>query len=468
MKTTVTVILALVALSGTGCGGAATPTPASPADASPEAPPATPPPATGDGLPDAFVEARAQGASEEEAYRIATRRLAEAVYGDAAWARYLPGTIHDRDHDPIRVDRTEGGVAVRVGLSRQRVEGMLAVLETPPATAPPSDVPLNRDLFELLRTARAELACARTEVLFDTPCAGGGDDLRTTADRVADLATRILLEPVYPDGVPIGDEGMPLRPPAVRARYALEGDERSPAPDLPLSAASTDDREDENDGGSPSESPDAPRGAQQAVTDAQGLARFPLSGDRRWRGPLRVTVDANALLGPLASHWPGEIGVLLRGREIGPERWVAVVRERVQGSPAAEPVVKPTLLRALQAQGLGPPLAGEDIEGALDATASVETLRGQLPTIVDQTRGRLDVVLVVEADSEFARRAGAQRVWYEARGGVTALSVWTGRELAAVDGAVTVQGLGEIRADRAARTQLALALAAELVAAYRE
>jgi hypothetical protein len=70
--------------------------------------------------------------------------------------------------------------------------------------------------------------------------------------------------------------------------------------------------------------------------------------------------------------------------------------------------------------------------------------------------------LVMDVDSEFASRMGAQRVWFEARGRATAFSAWTGRALGRVEAAVTESGVGEARADRAAREELGRVLVQRL------
>jgi hypothetical protein len=462
----------LLVLVLSACAGAQTPPPAAPS-AGPTTP-AAPPPSVDDGtgtesteLAGALVEARGTGRGEAEAYAAATERLAEAVYGDPRWAALLPGTIHDRAHDPYGVlPREGGGVEVRVGLSEDRVAGMLAILEQPPASLPTEGDPLTRELSELLVAARQELACLRRQALLDTACLPGEDVGPPAAARVAELATRLVLTSDYPDGVPLNDRGIPLRPAQVNAQFVLpEEDRRVPAPELPLRIAPAADGQ--TDGSADDPAAQAPGTLRTAVTSPEGRARVGPPPDRRWPGPLQVTVDADTLLGPLAAYWPGPVGLVLRGRPVGMARWTAVITERVQGSPASEAVVGPVVVRGLQARGRPAPVPPQTVE-PLATVATVAELRERLDALVTSTEGRLDVVLVAEVDSEFARRAGAQRVWYEARGSLTAVHAWTGEALAEVDAAVTAQGLGEIRADRAARTQLAIALLTDLVAALPE
>ena len=99
------------------------------------------------------------------------------------------------------------------------------------------------------------------------------------------------------------------------------------------------------------------------------------------------------------------------------------------------------------------------------ASASPEALAGNLPELADAWQGQVDVLIVADIDSDYASRAGTHRRWYEASGRVKTFDVWTGKELSTYEDTVTASGIGESRADRAARIRLADALAARLLAA---
>jgi hypothetical protein len=101
------------------------------------------------------------------------------------------------------------------------------------------------------------------------------------------------------------------------------------------------------------------------------------------------------------------------------------------------------------------------VADGLDAL-STRDLSARLPQLANEMGGRLDMLVMVEAESEFASRMGTHRVWFEARGKVVALDVWTGKVLAEMEGLVTESGVGESRAELSAQEMLGKDLAAKL------
>jgi hypothetical protein len=100
------------------------------------------------------------------------------------------------------------------------------------------------------------------------------------------------------------------------------------------------------------------------------------------------------------------------------------------------------------------------VELVQDTVRAIQTARpGALPGLLgdmaDAWAGRVDRVVVIEVDSEYASRMGSRRVWYEARARGQVYDVWTGKQVAAVSETVTESGVGDDRADRAARARLA-------------
>ena len=84
------------------------------------------------------------------------------------------------------------------------------------------------------------------------------------------------------------------------------------------------------------------------------------------------------------------------------------------------------------------------------------------PKVAERMRGALDTILLLDTESEFASRMGTQRVWYEARGTLRVVDAWTGELVTEVSATVTEAGLGEERAECAARESLGRALAGNL------
>jgi hypothetical protein len=423
-----------------GCGGGAAtgPSPASPGSASGEGRDAATQEAPD--TPGWLLEATATAPSRDEAYLEAQRRLAVAVYDSQAWAAALDMPVHDRTHDPLREEREGDGWRVHVGLTRARVAELLDRAAHQPLSVD-APAPLLRQVERALRLALVERVCRRRGAVLEAPC--GPDDPMVEEGEVdailTEVAASVRLTAGFDGGVPLGADGRPLRPVSVRAVTA----DGAPVAGLPLVATA----------------PDAPK-PRRAVTGADGTARFAGVGDAEWNGPLEVGVDAERLLGALAERWSGK-PARIEGRRVGLARWAALVVERVQGSNAGSAVVERVLERAIRERTKGRRV--QLTEGQRDRIRGATRDPSVLEGLADELAGRLDVVLFVEVDSEFASRMGAQRVWYEARGRAVAFDAWTGQALATVQTSVTESGIGDTRADQAARQALARTLVDQLL-----
>jgi hypothetical protein len=432
-------LVALVAAaSGCGGGAATAPSPASPESVSGEGRDA----ATQE-APDTapwLLEAAATAPSRDEAYHEAQRRLAVAVYDSQTWAAALDMPVHDRTGDPVREERDGDGWRVHVGLTRPRVAELLDRAAHQPLSVD-APAPLFRQVERALRLALVERVCRRRATVLQAPC--GPEDPMVEEGEVdallREVAASVRVTAGFDGGVPLGADGRPLRPVSVRA--VTPGG--APVAGLPLVATA----------------PDAPK-PRRAVTGADGTARFAGVGDAEWNGPLEVNVDAERLLGALVDRWPGQ-SLRIEGRRVGLARWAALVVERVQGSKASSAVVERVLERAIRERVKGRRV--QLTEGQRDRVRGARRDPSVLGALADELAGRLDVVLLVEVDSEFASRMGAQRVWYEARGRAVAFDAWTGQPLATVQTSVTESGIGDTRADQAARQALARTLVDQLL-----
>jgi hypothetical protein len=400
--------------------------------------------APNEGEPSWPVGAAASAPSRDDAYAAAVERLEVALYGEQAWAASLEVAVHDRGRDLLREERGANGWRVQVGLTRERAAEVLAgvAVEPIPIEAP---VAIARDLERAWRLALVELACARRTAILGEPC--GPDDAVVQEGEVASmlsaLGRSLTIEPRFEGGIPLDTQNRPLRPATVVVRQSNMGTNALVA-GLPLVAEGVD---------APSPEP------LRTVTGPDGVAVFAPSPEATWAGTLRVTVDAERLLGPLAARWSGP-HVRLEGRQAGLVRWTALITERVQGAKAPQGFVAGVLEGAMRERGANRrvALSDEQVARLRRGLGNPATLR----TLADELGGRLDVVLVMDVDSEFASRMGAQRVWFEARGRATAFSAWTGRALGRVEAAVTESGVGEARADRAAREELGRVLVQRL------
>lgn len=399
-----------------------------------------------DPLAGAVVEASGTGATADEAYAQAVAMLEREVYGDHAWPRDLGLAVHERDRDLFHQEQAEGGrVRVLVGLERDRLDGLLQELASQPV---PAAVPaaLSESLSAAHGMYMEALACARRDAILGEPCdAAPGPDEVTNALKA--LSAEVRLRPRLADGIPLDAAGRPLRPLDVVAERVTPRGVTTPLPGVPVMIVQPD-------------GVDA-FVAVKASTDQAGVARFELRAGQPWPAGVQVALDTEAFLGPLADMWT-QTPLVPASRPATARRWSVIVTERVQGNQAREPVFAASLERAMRAGG-GEPMVilPGDVTRKI-TTATPSTLPRVLPTLADELQGRLDVLVIAELDSEYASRMGAYRVWYEARGRVQVFDVWTGKRLAELQDTVTATGVGDERADQAAREELAKKLAAEL------
>lgn len=423
-----------------GCGGAA------PDRTTPPVEPPTPPPTAqtsasdGGEVPTAFVEARGSGETEEQAQSAALELLREGVLGaDLA----VSVQIHDPARDPRQVDRTGGAVTVWLGLSEERVREVLAAVEAIPAPslAPPFATPV----ATLHGAALQGAVCERRRALFQEECEP--PDTTSLAGQVRELATQVRLRAAHEGGVPVDEAGRPMRDGAVVVEHVQPDGSARPLPGIAVVARV------ERDG--------PPIG--RTSTDEDGRAQLTLERGQPLTEPLFVAIDREAMLGPVASHWPArEVRLVARPRDI--RRWTGVARERVAGRTSTDGAFVAGLQAAMRSHGSRAPMQLEDDErDRLLATTSRQRAE-VFPELADTWGGRVDYVLIGDVESDFASRMGQTRVWYEAQGRLEAVDAWSGRTLATVETSVTAPGLGDERAARAAHRALAEQLVVRLMA----
>jgi hypothetical protein len=430
-------VLAVVA----GCGSA-TPAPVTPR------PPAESPSPSADATTERgpFIEVEGTGEDRATARARAETALAEALLGDAAWASLTHVKPSDPEVDAKDLSASSETVTVTLGLSRERASDLLAEVPERPATEGVS-APYRAAVADVVRAGLEALVCHRRRILLDAPCDAPEPAEAVPAELRGELRTLtepLRLRPFLEGGVPVGDEGSPLAP--VELRVSYEGaDEATRVAGLPFRARSHDGAE----LGTP-------------VSDESGALVVPASSSDAF--PVTVDLDRQALLGPLADLWPA-LSARIDARRTGLARWSAGITERVHGRSVGDGVFAPALEEALRARGAHPRAElSQDLRATLRET-DPGRYDAALRDVARAMRGGVDVHLQVELDSEFASRMGTQRVWYEARGRIVAHNVWTGRRVAEISGAVTAPGIGEERADRAAREKLAKHLVEKLVEA---
>jgi hypothetical protein len=127
--------------------------------------------------------------------------------------------------------------------------------------------------------------------------------------------------------------------------------------------------------------------------------------------------------------------------------------------PDTEDPVRKALTLALGPTGFPAPAEIPARHRAPIAKASTEGSLDELPRIADALSGAVDVVVRIAYDCEFAGRMGGNRVWFEAVATLTVYDAWTGRVLEHDEVRAKANGVGDDRADAAARKQLAQRLA---------
>ncbi|MBV1862685.1 MAG: hypothetical protein KUG77_29960 [Nannocystaceae bacterium] len=371
----------------------------------------------------AFVSGVGEGADEEAAYKSAQAELAEALLGDARWLTFTSATLHDRAQDPYQAVRTPGGWEVAIGLDEGRTATTLdAMTYAKPTFEGPKE--WHDTLYQVLATHAAKLVCERRASLYAVAC-----DASPTQEEDAQLkrlGEDLHLASVVTGGVPTDVDGVVLRPGSILVTW-----KGAPVEGLPLEI----------------ERPDGSRSGTQ--TNAAGVADLSVAVGSKWPGAFVVRVDGGRMVGPLDSQsaWPS---LEVEARTLDARRWALVFED---GMKADDPFAKE--LRAALREDLGDPVTlDRKAIKALRTVGPAERAR-VLAVLADAMGGALDVVVLVKAESRFASRAGGSRVWFEASSHVVVHEVWGAGELGRAKVEATASGVGDRRADHAARRELA-------------
>jgi hypothetical protein len=417
-------LLAVASLLALGCDPARS---APAATAPPDAAPTTVD--TVEGF-EAFVSARGDGGSEDEAYEVARLALAAELFEDPSWAELAQVQTHRRNEDPQRVEpAADGRIVVTLGLDRTRAATIMSAFEnaTPEVDAPE---PWQETLRSHARAHLAAHACARRQALFGSSCEQV--DTRDVDDAVAELAGQVTLVASLPDGVPVDAQGIAKHGPAVYALWR-----GLPLSGIPVRVGST---------------------GKVLLTDDHGRVTIDPPKGRAWTD-LDVEIDAASLLGPQASDWaPAPLRLPARTRS-GRRYGLLVV------GPSGDEPVRAALAADLEGRGFRPAHAVPPPHDALVRRARAGKALPGLGAVAEALGGRFDVVMRVEYDCGFASRMGGNRVWFEATGTLTVYDAWSGAVLLHEQLRAKANGVTDARADQAARDKLAQTLAQRIATA---
>jgi hypothetical protein len=390
-----------------------------------------------------FVQASAAASTKEDAHRAAVAKLEAEIYGSEAWASFLALSPHDPARDPIRSTSAGGKIEVELGMERARVAEFFDQLVQTTWDRPAPEL-IARTLQQIYPIYLQRFVCERRKALLGDECTPPELDQARAA--LKGLSRAVTLRPYYTGGVPLDAALQPLRPITVVVELATPTGVAIPLSGVPVKASTT--------------TADILQSAR-AESDAAGLASFALQPGAAWPEEVRVALDSAAIFGPMAGDWPAT-EVFVKARKTSAHRWALVTKERVQGRKAKASLIAASLSQTLRAAGAGNMVALPADAVARLSAAKPRQLAESLPGLADAWGGRVDVLVVVELDSDYASRMGAHRVWYEARGRADVYDVWTGKRLATVEASGTASDVGDERADRAARSQFAESLAAKL------
>ncbi len=429
---------ALLATTGLACGGdgkakgTTVPKPVKPID-KPVAPPAPEAP---------LVSAQGEGESEDAAYANAVTELENKLYGSAEWAAVLDVPVHDRNRDSTEMSQDAGMARASVGVSRDRVTEILAAVEQAP-WRPEVPQPLAEATGNAAQAHLSALLCQRRQALLQTEC--DPTSVEEANAQLQDLASALRLRSYYAGGVPVDNKNRPLRPLTIVVELQVGGIWQ-PVSGVPVAVVV----EDADDASGIVES-------AEGSSDENGKVTFAIVQGATWPSRLQVGLVRAALLGPLAELWPA-LELPVPGREIEIGRWALVATERVQGESTGNRVFANKLAR-LMGRGTRLPM---ELESQL-AKDRREALAGKLPALADSWEGKVDVLLVAKVDSDYAGRLSARQRWYEASGSIQVYNAWTGKLVKTLDDTVKASGVGEQRADQAARQKLAENLGEDLI-----
>lgn len=369
----------------------------------------------------AWMSAQGHGATEAEAALDAQQQLAARLLGDTEWLTLFPLQVHDATLDvgPI-VSRTETGVTVALGLSRARAASVISELETrrPEIRGPKA---WHDTLYAYVTAHAAAHVCQRRRVLFEASCEA--QDIAEAEAEVRQLAASVNLVSEYRDGIPVDAQGQALRVPSIFVLW-----NGVPVEGVPVVVVE--------------------QGAQTRRSDAAGRVNLTLTAGAKPSAPIRVSVDARALLGPLSSTWmPSELR--LESRPLALSRWALLSSDR--DGADLEPVKA-----ALVAAGLTEPST------ASEALSRAAGRPGAFADAAHRARGAFDFVVVAKIRSAFASRMGGNRVWFEAEGSLEVVQAWSGETVSKVEAKERASGVGDARAEAAVREKLLSALVSSL------
>jgi hypothetical protein len=440
----------LSGLSLTACGGK--PAVQKVAPPAPHSETSKPPPATlpveERPIPLAF-ETQGEGATEELAYQQARHLLLVALLSDDQYLTktrltlQLAQVVHERATDAFEKQPAAAGISVRIGISSERLSSALERLE-----CALSEVELKQDstqlrqaIFDLHVVQLKNTICVRRkQLLQDEDCQAPPTE--PAADVVRQLVGAIQLEPLYEGGIPV-HAGVALRPLQLRA-YTEEFAHPKALAELPLEVIFQKEQP-----------------GLHVLTDAQGRLKQSVPEEQPQEVSLTVRVDVTTLVaGDLSKLRAPEIHI--PRRTIGLQRRATIHRDNQEATAVVSIALERELARQLAGQ------AGDPVELSTTDRKKLQHLspplfKKNLPSFADRYGGKLDVVLFLHAQSEFASRMGTHRLWYEARGKLVAVNAWNGAVLAEVETATTASGVGERRAEQASREALAELLTTQLL-----
>lgn len=364
-------------------------------------------------------------------------------WSDADWSTWLV------KNDVLKHHRSEGVYVAT--LSKRAAELALNEFASSSLEAPESSLPSEwrSTLTAALLAERSWLVCQRKRELLADSC----EQPLPMSERLAltSLLSGLSLERVWPEGLPVRTSGALVGPLEVKVVSQSKAGATGLA-GVPLELAPTANEL----GLDTSQTSSATFGAAVSTanfttSDAQGLARFDL---RQAQGPIRINVASRVLLGPFAglTELPS-LEVKTRPLELSRHAVVELTQlSKTHGSSIGTLLNRELSLVYGQPQRALNPDATRSLRNTteLAPAGAVAFAPEQRQRLIDTTRGALDYVVLVAAESEFASQMGADRTWYQARARAHLVDVWSGQVVAQFDESATGSGFGDHAAEQAA------------------
>jgi hypothetical protein len=203
--------------------------------------------------------------------------------------------------------------------------------------------------------------------------------------------------------------------------------------------------------------------SDRATTNAAGYAEVEFAGVLAEEVIIGVSVDASRMFGNVQDAWP-EVSTELGLRIITSRNARVAVHffEHVLQKESHERVTAQATAEGLRSLGYrNARVLPEELSATLSSARS-GAIRSAVRQLASSARGRADIIVLGEVDSDFVSRVGGRSVRHETHAATQVYDVWTGRHMGDIERSVRVVGMGDVHAAREGMRQLGSQIAEAL------